>query len=156
CRGSKSKDCDCPYHQMDHARQVGKVCNFGFPGGLGAESLVFFALNNYAGKLTVDEAKHLKRLWLRQWPEMRRYFSWINRHSEPPFPQIAQLFVGRQRGPEGLRTYTSFCNTIFQGMSSDIAKDAGFEISRACYDRSLGSVLLGSRIVNFVHDEFVG
>jgi DNA polymerase I-like protein with 3'-5' exonuclease and polymerase domains len=36
-----------------------------------------------------------------------------------------------------------------------MAKDAGWRIMRECYDARLGSPLFGSRIVNFVHDEFV-
>lgn len=138
---------------MSDARQTGKVANFGFPGGLGAAALVFFALNNYDVRLTEDEARHLKRVWLETWPEMRQYFAWISTHTDKPFAQIQQLFVGRYRG--GLR-YTEACNTIFQGLGSDIAKAAGWKIIRACYDPTVQSVLYGSRVNNFIHDEFVG
>lgn len=152
CRAKYGK-CACQYCIVYDARQTGKVCNFGFPGGLGAAALVFFALNNYDVRLTEEEARYLKRLWLETWPEMREYFAWISTHTDKPFPQIAQLFVSRFRG--GVR-YTEACNTIFQGLLADIAKEAGWLIYRAMYDPTQKSILYGSRGVNFVHDEFVG
>lgn len=151
--GKGNTRCHCDYCMVINARQTGKVANFGFPGGLGAAALVFFALNNYDVHLTEDEARNLKRLWLQEWPEMRDYFAWISSHTDKPFPQIVQLFVNRYRG--NVR-YTEACNSIFQGMAADIAKAAGWDIFRACYDFTLDSPLYGCRIVNFVHDEFVG
>jgi hypothetical protein len=150
---AKFGKCTCAYCIVYDARQTGKVANFGFPGGLGAAALVFFALNNYGVRLTEDDARRLKRLWLELWPEMREYFAWISSISERPFPQICQLFVNRYRG--GAR-YTELCNTIFQGLGGDISKAAGWSIYRAMYDATRRSVLYGSRGTNFVHDEFVG
>ena len=144
--------CFCPYCIVYDARQTGKVANFGFPGGLGAAALVFFALNNYDVHLTEQEAKKLKRLWLELWPEMREYFAWISNHSDRSFPQIEQLFVRRFR----VGRYTELCNTIFQGLGADIAKKAGWAIYRGMYDPTVDSILYGSRGVNFVHDEHVG
>ena len=145
--------CQCAYCIMSGARQVGKVANFGFPGGLGAAALVYFALNNYDVHLTEDEARQLKRIWLETWPEMREYFAWISSHTDKPFPQILQLFSGRYRGNV---SFTEACNSIFQGLGADIAKSAGWLIYRAMYDITRNSVLYGSRGVNFIHDEFVG
>jgi len=152
CR-AKYGHCQCAYCVMSDARQVGKVANFGFPGGLGAAALVFFALNNYGVHLSEDEAKRLKRYWLDTWPEFSEYFNWVNSKTDRAFPQIEQLFCGRYRG--GVR-FTEACNTIFQGLGADIAKSAGWLIYRAMYDHTVGSVLYGSRGNNFVHDEFVG
>jgi hypothetical protein len=145
--------CHCDYCTVIAARQTGKVANFGFMGGLGPAALVFFALNNYDVHITEEEARVLKRVWLETWPEMREYFAWISTHTDKPFPQIAQLFSGRYRG--GVR-FTEAANTIPQGLGADIAKSAGWGIVRACYDPTAESVLYGSRVDNFVHDEFVG
>lgn len=151
--GKGNARCHCDYCVVTNARQTGKVANFGFPGGLGAAALVFFALNNYDVHLTEEEARSLKRLWLQEWPEMRDYFAWVSSHTDKAFPQIVQLFVNRYRG--NVR-YTEACNSIFQGLGADIAKAAGWDILRACYDFTIDSPLYGCRIVNFVHDEFVG
>lgn len=69
----KAKD-----HDFDNARQTAKVANFGFPGGLGAPKLVLFARKSYGVEMTEDEARALKEQWLTTWPEMRRYFFWVN------------------------------------------------------------------------------
>lgn len=152
CQSRFSGHCACRYCEVTNARQVAKVCNFGFPGGLGAASLVFFALNNYGVHLTTLQAKALKRLWLQTWPEMRGYFAHIARIAERPLPQIEQLFSGRFR----VGSYTELCNTLFQGLGADIAKGAGWQIAREMYDFTLDSPLYGSRLDNFIHDEFVG
>jgi len=153
CRARFGDSCKCDYCTVINARQTGKVANFGFMGGLGAAALVFFALNNYDVHLTEDEARALKRVWFETWPEMREYFTWISSHTDKPFPQIKQLFSNRFRG--GVR-FTEAANTFPQGLGADIAKAAGWEVLRACYDPSRDSVLYGSRVCNFVHDEFVG
>ncbi len=137
--------------EADNARGTAKVANFGFPGGLGAATLVHYAALTYGVTLTEDQARALKGQWLRQWPEMTDYFAYINRLTEADFPQIAQLKSGRYRG--GV-TYCAACNSLFQGLAADAAKEAGWLIARACYVDT-DSPLFGSRIVNFIHDEFV-
>ncbi len=153
CIARSQSVCRCAYCVMYNARQTGKVANFGFPGGLGAAALVFFALNNYGVVLTENEARDLKRLWLETWPEMKGYFAWISSQTDKPFSQILQLSVGRYRG--NVR-YTEACNTIFQGLGADIAKASGWLIYRAMYDPTVESILYGSRGNLFVHDEHVG
>lgn len=139
------------YHQVDNARQTGKVGNFGFPGGLGADAFVAFALSNYGVRLTKSQAVELKRVWISTWREMPEYFRWIDRQVKANPPLLRHLFSNRVRGAVG---YTDGCNTMFQGLGGDVAKSAGWGVARACYvDR--GSPLFGFRIVNFVHDEFV-
>jgi len=133
------------------ARQCGKVCNFGCPGGLGTDAFMHFAALQYGVELTRDKSASLRALWRSQWPEAKPYLDWVNAQVDRPFPYVDQLFSGRRRG--GLR-YTEAANTTFQGLAADAAKGAGWLVSRACYvDRA--SVLYGSRIVNFVHDELI-
>lgn len=136
---------------IDNARQTAKVANFGFPGGLGAGRLVEFARGTYGVNLSEVEAQQLKAVWLQSWPEFRDYFNWIGGVCDELNPTIEQLYVGRRRG--GV-SYTEACNSMFQGLAADAAKNAGFLVSRACYVEP-SSPLYGSRIVNFVHDEII-
>lgn len=146
--------------KVDDARQVGKVANFGFPGGLGFETLVVFAKKGYGVVITPEDAKALKEVWFKTFPEMRLYFDKINSfgvrdESDPIDPQslysIEQLFTKRLRGD---CSYTAACNTFFQGLGADATKNAGFQIAYECYvDKS--SPLYGCRIVNYIHDQFL-
>lgn len=131
------------------ARQTAKVANFGFPGGLGIDSLIAYARALYKVILTPEQAKSLKALWLEQWPEMRLYFKIMADVAEK-YGRFVQIGSGRMRG--GL-TYTSACNTPFQGLGSDAMKRVCFELTAECWDYRLSSILYGSRPVNFIHDE---
>lgn len=139
------------------ARQSGKVANFGFPGGLGFKRFVEYARMNYGVILDPDvekatkKARDLKQFWLEAWPESKEYFDYIGRICEVVVPSVEQLYVGRVRSDVG---FTDACNSLFQGLAADAAKNAGFLIARACYAQS-ESVLYGCRPVNFVHDEFI-
>lgn len=133
---------------MKDLRQTGKVANFGFPGGLGAAALVHFAWSTYGVRLTEAEARSLKAVWLRTWPDMARYFDWVNAQVSGPDPYIRQLFSNRVR--RGV-TYCSAANTVFQGLGADVTKDVGWYLMRECYVGSMSP----ARLVNFVHDEFV-
>lgn len=137
--------------EIDRARQVGKVANFGFPGGLGATRFVDFARSNYGVAVTEPEARKLKTAWLEAWPEFASYFAWIGQQCSAGKATIEQAFVQRYRGG---CSFTEACNTLFQGLASDAAKAAGFLIAKACYVDTT-SPLYGGRPVNFIHDEFI-
>lgn len=156
CTAGKGRTaCLCVYCRTDNGRQTGKVGNFGFPGGLGPAALVYFALGNYGVRMTEDEARELKRTWNNRWPEMKEFFRFVDWHVKQSPAVIRQLFSDRYRGfGDDPRAYTEACNTMFSGLAADMAKDAGFEICEACYVPS-DHVLFGSRMVNFVHDEFI-
>lgn len=135
---------------VDTARQVGKVANFGFPGGLGVLSMVEYAKSGHCC-LTEEQARTLKQQWLATWPELQAYFRFVGDICDADEPVIEQLFSRRFRGNV---IYTAACNGLFQGLAADAAKAAGWLIARACYvDTS--SVLYGCRMVNFIHDEFI-
>jgi DNA polymerase I-like protein with 3'-5' exonuclease and polymerase domains len=137
--------------EVKHYRQLAKVANFGLPGGLGAKKFVKFA----AGQdvfITLEEATALKNQWLHQWPEMHKYFGAINRlvgHTGEG--TLVQFVSNRVRG--GV-TYTAACNSYFQGLAADGAKEANFRIQKECYIDT-ASVLFGSRMSCFVHDETI-
>lgn len=136
--------------EIKNLRQVGKVANFGFPGGLGYKRLVHFAKATYGVDMTEGEAKTLKTQWLKLWPEFAAYFRKISTLTERQ-ARIQQIFSDRLRA--GI-SYCEACNTMFQGLASDAAKRAGWLITRACYVEE-NSPLFGSYPVNFVHDEFI-
>lgn len=146
-RSKLSKDEDFDFY---NARQTAKVANFGFAGGLGAQTMVLYARKLYKLTITLDEAKDLKRQWLAQWPEMVEYFRIMSVVAENG-GTIQQLYSGRWRGR---CNYTQLCNTLFQGLGADATGEAGWAIARACYIDS-ASPLFGCRMVNFIHDEFI-
>ena len=134
------------------ARQTAKVANFGFPGGLGADKLVLFARKAYRVRITVPEAKELKRAWLATYPEFRDYFKFID-----TLDQGGGNFAVEHLFTKRLRTKIFFCvaaNSYFQGLGADATKAAGYLIVRACYADPT-SLLFGCRCVNYIHDEFM-
>jgi DNA polymerase I-like protein with 3'-5' exonuclease and polymerase domains len=139
--------------EVDAARQIGKVFNFGKPGGLGAEKLVLFARKTYGVTLTVDQVRARTRTWTTTLPEMRDYFALVGRMTENDEGRalFQHLRSGRWRGGAG---YTAACNSFFQGLGADAAKSAGYAVSHACYAEP-ESPLYGSRIVLFIHDELI-
>jgi DNA polymerase-1 len=136
------------YQRVYDWRQTGKVVDFGCAGGLGPERLCHFAQQSYGVILTPERAKWLKyEVWAKRWTEMPEYFRRIDFAIEQ-HGAIEQLYSGRRRGDV---SYCDACNGMFQGLAADIAKDAGFELARACYVEQIA----GARIVNFIHDEWV-
>jgi DNA polymerase-1 len=159
-------------------RQAAKAANFGFPGGMGAPTLVraqrkiglrfckILAGADKCGaeKVTlwkkrptppvclkcVELAETLKAQWMAQWPEMRAYFEFVN-ECVSSSGEMVQLGSGRIRG--GL-DFCNGANTLFQGLAADGAKAALWDVTRACYDTP-ESPLYGSRVVLFIHDEII-
>lgn len=145
------------------ARQLAKVPNFGFPGGLGAESFVAYAHaadEKFKRLVDVDYARKLRDDWFSEWPEMAAYFDHVSNQTGMGSGEIYQLYSGRRRGDV---TFTQACNSYFQGLTADGAKAAGWALLRECLlgDDSLGNLggarspLWGSRVVLFIHDEFI-
>lgn len=132
-----------------NARQLAKIPNFGYPGGMGAESLISFA-KGYGVVITLAQAEHLKEVWLAAWPEMGEVF----------FPYISELCRGgsgtvrlpRTSRIRGSASYCAAANNHFQGPAADGAKRALAHIAEECYAVP-GSKLFGSRPVAFIHDE---
>lgn len=123
-------------------------------------------------------ARRLKRIWLQTFPEFRKYFARIEglKGADGLF-RIVQLFSNRIRGGAH---YCAACNSFFQGLGADATGNALFLISEACYtpapcracdgtgdpkEQHLAdcgwctgsgvSALYGTRLVNYVHDDFM-
>jgi len=139
-------------HFKGKLRQVSKIGNFGFPGGMGAARFVVQARAEYGVTITEDASRELKQAWLTTWPEAAEYFRFINEQLGGADSYTVQhLLSGRYRGGA---SYCKAANSYFQGLAADIAKNAGFIIARECYtDRA--SPLFGCRVWNFAHDEFM-
>jgi DNA polymerase I-like protein with 3'-5' exonuclease and polymerase domains len=158
---------------MIDARQFAKIPNFGFPGGLGAETFVAYA----AGQLSreafqkwfgmernkaVVKAKYLREVWFETFPENRYYFEIVGKmiDRKKGYGTIEQLMSRRIRGQT---RFTAAANGFFQGRVADAMKEILWRLGMECYtgretgaDGSLTgrrSVLFGSRPVMFLHDE---
>ena len=143
--------------QVKHERQVSKIANFGFPGGLGSSTFVEYAAN-FGTEVTPEQSENLRQAWFDSWPEMEDYFAYVT--AQERWDRKVKI---RQHGPHGAikgwRTrlcdsYTSACNTLFQGLAADAAKLALWNVTKACHtDRD--SVLYGSKVIAFIHDEII-
>jgi len=143
------------------ARQCSKSANFGFPGGLGFAGFLNFAKFQYGVKMGEATARKLKADWLAQYPEFTLYFTIIRNQlkevgkDDEGNPKLrADILHPYSYRLRGRVPFTVACNTYFQGLAADLAKDAGFLIAQECYCDS-HSPLFGYRIINFVHDEII-
>lgn len=137
------------FTEVKGKRQMAKAGNFGFPGGMGAAAFQEFAAQTYGVVLRAPEVALLKDRWFGRYPEFREYFAKVNALVEAGRP----IEHFRSRRYRGGATYCATCNTFFQGLAADMAKDAAFGLAAGTY---LGAGdLAGSRVVAFIHDEFL-
>lgn len=138
--------------EIKEKRQLAKALNFGFPGGMGCAAFVHFAKASYNVDIDEDMARDLKKDWLTAWPEMKTFFKYVGGLSlmGNDFP-VEQLRSGRIRGATN---YCAGCNTLFQGLAADGAKNAIWEVAKECYVEK-DSPLFGCRPVAFIHDELL-
>ena len=136
---------------LEH-RQIAKAANFGFPGGQGPRTYIEYAAG-YGLTLTFDQATRARSAYIDTWPEMPDYFDMVSTacNAGQGIAQIKQLYSGRLRGG---CYFTRACNSFFQGLAADGAKEALHRLIRAAY-RDEASPLYGTRPSGFVHDEFI-
>lgn len=135
-------------------RQLAKAPNFGYPGGMGPDSLVNYAWKSYGLRITRDEAVHLRDVWFAENPEMREYFAHVTAVVEAGGARggsFRQFGSGRVRGGCG---FCDGCNGYFQGLAADGGKAALFSVSAECYTDP-ASPLFGCRPIAFIHDEIL-
>lgn len=150
--------------QVKAMRQLGKVGNFGYPGGLSAASFIEYA-HGYDERLKsivdMDMSKRLRDGWFSAWTEMRRYFEVVGAETASGSATIKQAWSGRLRGR---CRFTQAANTYFQGLAADGAKLALVLLTRECFtgrrqlpgeDPHDPSPLWGCRPVFFIHDQVV-
>ena len=171
----RKKDGDA---EAGEARQFAKIPGYGLWGGLGPETLVFYAAaqvskathRKWFGETRAEQiakATWIREVWFETWPEARIYFKKVG----GMIPKggdgvIQQLMSGRIRG--GVR-FTAAANGFFQGRVADAMKDVLFHLANECYTARCAtkhahggsslctiqgrSVLGGSRPMLFLHDE---
>lgn len=142
---------------VKNARQVCKVANFGFPGGMSSSTFCAYA-RGYGIELSEVESRLLQERWFNRWREMAFYFKWIREawpwKSATRKGRQVQVTTIRQFVSQRVRaniTYTTACNSFFQGLAADLGKAAGFALVMEC---ELGE-LQGWKVWNFVHDEYI-
>lgn len=104
----------------------------------------------------------LKPAYFRRYPEIKDYLKWVDKKIKNGEPAPCAVWDAEAGAPRIVRErhgcdYSAFANNGFQGMLSDIIKDAYVTATRECYlgikdDGSL-SPLAGCRLPLVVHDE---
>jgi len=130
-------------------RTLCKILNFGLAGGLSHVSFVTYA-QGFGVDLTMKESKRLCDAWLEVWGEMKDYFN--KRKNIDIDPRRYTFAVSRRS--RFLEKYTVACNTPFQGIAADGAKDALIFVFWECFFEKK-SPLFGCKPILFVHDEIV-
>jgi len=138
--------------EVAHFRQLSKCVNFGYPGGLGAETFTRFAKATYGVDIGLEEASSLKEQWLGKWPEMRDFFRHVGGLSS--FGNDFTIVQHRSKRQRGGTSFTAGCNTLFQGLAADGTKEAIWRVAKECYGDP-ESPLFGARPVAFIHDEIL-
>lgn len=133
------------------ARQRAKAADFGFPGGMGADTFRSYA-KGYGVYLTVAEASTVKSEFMHQYPEAPKFFDWVSAMVPDGGTTTARMM--RSSRWRGHCRFTQLANMQFQGPASDSSKTALFEVSKRCHNVPT-SALYGSRPLLFVHDELV-
>lgn len=116
--------------QCKAMRQLGKVPDFGTPGGLGGETMAKTAKVMYGLIISTEEAKELIAKYKRTFPEMDRYLKDNGALTRGGNTTISQNGSGRVRGD---CRYQQCCNTPFQAMVADGAKMACYWVAMECY-----------------------
>lgn len=156
--------------EVKAARQLAKVPNFGFPGGLGAASFVDYAwsagvdltpedVRNAPAHVrrgaAVEHATQLKAIWLDTWPEMPAYLREIGRRADKDRERGFVYTMERTGFVRGGVGYTDGCNHGFQHLVAHAGKRALWRVHHESY-ADPRSPLYGFRPVLFVHDEIIG
>ncbi len=145
------------------ARQGAKPVNFGLPGMMGPDTLVFAAHKDFVFfceltgrnkecpgsrcKACLDLAGEYSRLYKEEWPEVPVYHRWVLGNLTDPWPSPCTGFL------RGGMYSSDAANHPFQHLTSRMAKSALIALSRQCYSRS--GVLAGTRPWAFAHDEIL-
>jgi DNA polymerase-1 len=132
------------------ARDVAKVANFGFPGGLGPRNFVKYARSGYGVKITEQQAREVQDAWRKAWPEMRHYHNWVKEQTGNDKGVIMQLGTQRVRGG---CNFTEGANTLFQGLAGSGAKAACVAVVKEVYVP--GGRLPGLFPIAMIHDEIL-
>lgn len=152
----------------DKWRQFAKSPNLALPGGMGARTLVSYAMKTFGVRFeSMDQAKSVKDFWMDTFAEFPDYFDRI----KWKFKDDIHSREGRdERGwdrtkyaywtPLGVYRANCFFTECANGFSMQSPAAEGFkialaELSRACYDPTMGSCLYGCDLLAGIYDEFI-
>lgn len=172
-RQEQSKELDRPVLWSDffkYYRLLAKPTGLGFPGGLGAATMVAYAKGTYKVELSLEMAQQLRKVWLETYPEMDQYLKWIKTHCKDP--HHAPIEIEDDRGDMKTKTFYSydtprgmhrarcgFCETAngtgLQAFSAEGALQALYNVQKAMWLAKEGDPLYGSFPINFLHDEII-
>ena len=152
-----------------HYRTLAKPVGLGYPGGLGAITLVTLAKAQYGLVFSIELAKELKEIWLETYPEMKQYLAWVGKQIDLNHdPLLYQDDDGKTQkhiwyyydSPRGMhRPKCTFCKIAngcgLQTPSAEGALEALYRFQEASWMAEPGDLLYGTICINFVHDEFV-
>jgi len=163
-----------------HYRTLAKPTGLGYPGGLMPKTFTKYAKSQFGVTIDFKTAEQLRNVWMAVFPEMERYFDFINEdcedaHNSPRMvkfideqgdEKVRKTLVYAYSTPLGLyRAGCDYCAAANgMGLQSPAAEGAlmgVLNIVRACYDSSMESILyddaLGPvcRPVAFIHDEIL-
>lgn len=138
-------------------RTVSKIGNYGYWGGAAARTFRGFA-RQQGEHVDLYTAEQVKSTMARTWSEMDPYFRYISQQQQPNGSYYIQQH-GPDRRTSGWRLrvtkkFTQAANTLFQGIVADGALWSMHLIMEEIYLKP-ESPLFGTRLVLFVHDEFV-
>ena len=134
-------------------RQFCKIANFGYPGFMGAATLVPYARQQDT-RITLEQAIDLKANWKKTLPSAAAYLRWIKTCRNPRTDRYDFLIPG---SPDILRagaTIASCANGHFQGLGAQGMKRAGWNVTKEAWTNR-SSALYGQKMVLFIHDEFI-
>lgn len=134
-------------------RQLMKAANFGFMGGLSSSNFGTYARDRY-GVIDINQSKamELYSFYMRVFPEVKPYFQWIKKQTMNQ-DGIMDVVLPRSLRVSGGKQFTQACNCFAQGVASDGALKALFDITEKCFDTN--SSLFKSRPILFIHDEII-
>lgn len=141
-----------------HFRTLAKPIGLGFPGGLGPATMVGIARKApYYVTMTEEEAAAYREFWRATYPEMPKFFDWVNAQTDEYNGSGEYFYV---TGMGMVRRGATFCaeanGVVMQSPGAEAAMAGTILLSQACYDPTLESVLLGCRPIAFVHDQNIG
>lgn len=141
-----------------HFRTLAKPIGLGFPGGLGPATMVGIARKHpYYVTMTEEEASAYREFWRATYPEMPKFFDWVNAQTDE-YNGSGEYFYVTNMGM--VRRGATFCaeanGVVMQSPGAEAAMAGTILLSRACYDPTQESVLLGCRPIAFVHDQNIG
>lgn len=133
-------------------RQLSKIANFGFPGGLGYRTFVPFA-KGYGVQITEEKAEAIRDAFFETFPEVQTYLNWIANSRQGEHYRIEQIGTDRIR-MVGKNGFCQAANSYFQGLAADGFKRGLIRCYEECFWESK-SATYGSWPLIFVHDETI-